>query len=86
MHIPISLIHCFQVIADLELEYPGVYTMDNVILSGTHTHSGPAGYNQYLLLGITCLGYVDEAFVGLVTGITQVLEKKPDAYLNERFT
>ena len=50
----------------------GGFDMDNVILSGTHTHSGPAGYNQYLLLGITCLGYIDEAFQGLVTGIKQV--------------
>lgn len=46
--------------------------MENVILSGTHTHSGPGGYQQYLLLSFTTLGFVDQAYESLVTGITQV--------------
>ena len=29
--------------------YGGLYTDDNVLISGIHTHSGPAGYFQYVL-------------------------------------
>ena len=31
------------VVEELEALYPGVYTEKNVVLSSTHTHSGPAG-------------------------------------------
>jgi neutral ceramidase len=47
----------------------GVYTTDNLSISGTHTHSGPAGYLQYLLYQVTSLGYVDETFQAWVEGI-----------------
>jgi neutral ceramidase len=47
----------------------GVYTMDNVAISGTHTHSGPAGYLQYVLYQVTSLGYVKETFDAWVNGI-----------------
>ena len=56
----------------LQEEFGDLYRMDNVILSGTHTHSGPAGYQQYVLYGVTNLGFIDECFEGLVQGITQV--------------
>ena len=29
--------------------YGSTYTEDNVLISGSHTHSGPAGYFQYTL-------------------------------------
>jgi neutral ceramidase len=31
----------------------GVFTFDNVAISGTHTHSGPAGFIQYILYQVT---------------------------------
>ena len=61
-----------QVIDNLIAEFGGLYTYDNVVLSGTHTHSGPAGYLQYVLLEVTCLGFIDETFDALVQGITEV--------------
>ncbi len=30
----------------------GVYTLENVCISGTHTHSGPAGFLQYTLFQV----------------------------------
>ena len=49
----------------------GVFTQDNVAISGTHSHSGPGGYLQYVLYQTTSLGYVDETFQAWVNGITQ---------------
>ena len=41
----------------------GVYTVDNLCISGTHTHSGPAGFLQYTLFQVTSLGFVNESFL-----------------------
>lgn len=60
----------FTVIDQLQEIYgPSLYSVDNVVLSGTHTHSGPAGYLQYLVYDITGLGFVKETFDALVDGI-----------------
>ncbi|WAQ96262.1 NCSEB-like protein [Mya arenaria] len=46
----------------LEVNYGGKYTERNVCISGTHTHSGPAGFHQYLLFDITSMGFsIDRA-------------------------
>ena len=37
----------------------GIYTAENICISGTHTHSGPAGFLQYTLFQITSWGFVD---------------------------
>jgi neutral ceramidase len=37
---------------------PDVYTNENVLLSGIHTHSGPGGFSWYTLYEVTTLGYV----------------------------
>ncbi len=34
-----------------------MYTHDNVMLSGTHTHSGPAGYSHYPMYDLTSFGF-----------------------------
>lgn len=49
-----------------------MYGEQNVAISGIHTHSGPAGYLQYLLYDITSLGFVRESFDALVDGIVLV--------------
>ena len=48
--------------------FGGLYTDDNVCISGTHTHSGPAGYFQYLLYEVMSLGYCQETLDALVDG------------------
>ncbi|CAH8581510.1 unnamed protein product [Schistosoma turkestanicum] len=49
----------------------GLFTHQNVLISATHTHSGPAGYLQYVLYSFTSLGYVPETFNSLVEGIVK---------------
>ena len=55
-------------IEQLKTKYGDLYTNDNVCISGTHTHSGPAGYFQYLLYEVTSLGFVQETLDSLVDG------------------
>ena len=40
----------------------GLYRHDNVIISATHTHSGPGGYMQYLIYSAATLGFVEDSF------------------------
>lgn len=61
-----------QIIKRLKSKYGDLYNERNVAISGTHTHSGPGGFHQYLLYDITSLGFVNETFVSLVEGIVAV--------------
>jgi neutral ceramidase len=45
--------------------------MNNVIISGTHTHGAPGGFMMHLLYDISILGFVAETKNALVHGITQ---------------
>uniref|UniRef100_A0A4W5MNA8 Neutral ceramidase n=1 Tax=Hucho hucho TaxID=62062 RepID=A0A4W5MNA8_9TELE len=47
---------------------------DNVILSGTHTHSGLGGYFQYTLFMITSKGYIKPSIKAIVNGIVKSIE------------
>merc|ERR1711970_1051580 len=67
------------VLAELEAVYPGMYTEKNVVLSATHTHSGPAGFMQYVLFNIPNLGYVKQTHEGLVEGITRSIALAHDS-------
>lgn len=51
----------------------GIYTAENICISGTHTHSGPAGFLQYTLFQITSWGFVDETFDAWVNGIANAI-------------
>lgn len=42
-------------------------------ISGTHTHSGPAGFLQYVLYQVTSLGYVQETLDAWVNGISSAV-------------
>ena len=46
-----------------------LYREDNVLISATHTHSGPGGYLQYLLYSWVPKGFVDDNFKAIVNGI-----------------
>lgn len=64
----------FSVIRQLQTKYgPHLYSEQNVVLSGTHTHSGPAGYLQYLVYDVTGLGFVPQTFNALVDGIERAI-------------
>jgi len=53
----------------------GVYTMENICISGTHTHSTPGGYAQYVMVQVPSLGYIPETFQALVTGCADAIAK-----------
>ncbi|CAL8074457.1 unnamed protein product [Orchesella dallaii] len=62
----------FRVVEKLnELYVNGPFNPQNVLLSGTHTHSGPGAYLQYLMYGITSLGFYEPSFNAIVDGMVQ---------------
>lgn len=77
----------FTLLSRLQQRYgPNLYTQHNVVLSGTHTHSGPAGYLQYLIYDITGLGFVPQTFDALVDGIERAIVRAHDALRPGRLT
>lgn len=48
------------------------YNVNNVILSGTHTHSGPGGFLMHFLFDISTLGFVRQTFEAYTSGIVKV--------------
>jgi neutral ceramidase len=65
----------FEVVRILEQKFGDKYNSKNVLLSGTHTHSGIAGYIQYAMYGITSLGFNQANFRSIVDGIVQSIER-----------
>lgn len=56
----------------------GVYDHENVMITATHTHSGPGGYFQYLLYIITQKGFIKESLAAIVSGIVKSIVKAHD--------
>lgn len=52
----------------LKSRYGDLYTNENVAISATHTHSGPAGYFQYFLYEVTSEGFVNDSLNVIVEG------------------
>ncbi|KAK6626773.1 hypothetical protein RUM44_009250 [Polyplax serrata] len=61
-----------QVIKNLQKLCGPIYNLDNVIISGTHTHSAPGGFLMYFLFDLPIRGFSTETFRALVNGIVQV--------------
>lgn len=59
------------VIAELKRVYGNIYRFDNVMLSATHTHSGPGGYAYRTLFNITSRGFEKKNYQTIVEGIVQ---------------
>ncbi|KAM8729237.1 neutral ceramidase [Acanthopagrus schlegelii] len=64
-----------EVLQALQVKYGDLYRQDNVVLSGTHTHCGPAGYFQYTLFMITSKGYIKSSIQPLVNGIVKSIDR-----------
>ncbi|KAF9621497.1 hypothetical protein IFM89_021801 [Coptis chinensis] len=60
-----------KVLEKLKSRYGDLYNEDNVAISGTHTHAGPAGYLQYVVYSVTSLGFVQQSFDAIVNAIEQ---------------
>ncbi|KAM4715150.1 neutral ceramidase [Anableps anableps] len=63
-----------EVLQALKEKYGDLYRHDNVVLSGTHTHCGPAGYFQYTLFMLTSKGYIKASMEPLVNGIVKSID------------
>lgn len=60
-----------SVIRKLQRRYNATYNQDNVIISGTHTHSAPGGFLLHLLFDLPSLGFSAQTFGSLVSGIVK---------------
>nr|XP_009482252.1 PREDICTED: neutral ceramidase [Pelecanus crispus] len=63
-----------EVLNRLKSKYGELYRQDNVILSGTHTHSGPGGYFQYTLFWLTSKGLIRPSLDAIVNGIVKSID------------
>lgn len=52
-----------------------LYSIENVLLSGTHTHSGPGGYSHYALYNLSILGFDKQNFECIVNGMVQAIKR-----------
>ena len=57
------------VVERLQGQFGGLYSHENVAVSGTHTHSGPGGFLAYILYQSTSWGFVKETYDAMVDGI-----------------
>mmetsp|Transcript_30521 Transcript_30521/g.48829 ORF Transcript_30521/g.48829 Transcript_30521/m.48829 type:complete len:734 (+) Transcript_30521:106-2307(+) len=62
-----------KVAEKLEKRFPGVYSEENVCISGTHTHSATAGFLQNMLFQVTSLGFVRQSFDAFVDGVVEAI-------------
>jgi neutral ceramidase len=53
----------------LRQRFGGRYTERNVLISGTHTHSGPSGFFQYMLFNLAGSYFVNQTFTAFVDGV-----------------
>ncbi|XP_020517299.1 neutral ceramidase isoform X1 [Amborella trichopoda] len=60
-----------KVLERLKTRYGNVYTQDNVAISGTHTHSAPGGYLQYLLYVLASMGFSPQCFDAMENAIEE---------------
>uniref|UniRef100_A0A6B2E5V5 Neutral ceramidase n=1 Tax=Phlebotomus kandelakii TaxID=1109342 RepID=A0A6B2E5V5_9DIPT len=59
----------------LTKEFGNTYNRNNVLISGTHTHSSPGGFLTHLLYDLPCLGFIKETFNALVIGIAKSISR-----------
>eukprot|EP00057_Strongylocentrotus_purpuratus_P021390 XP_011675864.1 PREDICTED: neutral ceramidase [Strongylocentrotus purpuratus] len=69
-----------EVISRLKTAYGGLYNETNVAISGTHSHSGTAGFLQFVLFDVTSLGFIKETFEVMVAGIVKKQKTERNRY------
>ena len=58
----------------LRLEHPQLKVDEsNVMLTATHTHSGPGGYSHHLLFNLSIGGYAEPIFQAIVDGVCSAI-------------
>ena len=68
-----ALRHKRKVIEALEAENIPL-KMEQLIISGTHTHSGPAGYFEYFTFQIPSAGFIQDAEHSMVEGTVEAIK------------
>jgi neutral ceramidase len=63
------------VLKQLGERYGDLYTHRNVLLSATHTHSGPGGHSHHVLYNLTTLGFHRKTFDALTAGIVEAVRR-----------
>lgn len=61
-----------EVSRQLQEKFGSLYTEENVLISATHTHSGPGGFLQYVLYIMSTQGFNRQNFNIIVSGIVRV--------------
>lgn len=64
-----------EVLTRLTKEYGGLYGLDNVMLTATHTHCGPGGYADHLLYNSNTHGFRPQTFAAIVDGMMLAVER-----------
>lgn len=64
-----------QVINKLKTKYGNLYSEDNVLITATHTHSGPGGFSTYIFYNLTTLGFDSQHFDTIINGIILAIER-----------
>ena len=63
-----------QGLADMGSEY-SIYTKDNVAVTGTHSHSGPGAWLNYLLPQVTTKGFDPASYNAIVQGSLLAIQR-----------
>lgn len=66
-----SLVMTNRVVAELDKLFPGLYSLDNVAISGTHTHSGPSGFLQEVMFLFSGSGWQPATINAMIEGVVQ---------------
>jgi len=62
------------VMQKLQALYGNLYTWENVMISGIHTHAGPAGYSFLAMYDISSFGFHKQNFEVIVNGIVSAIQ------------
>lgn len=64
-----------EVVKRLQSEYGNLYNDENVLISGTHNHSGPGGFSYYYLYNHSMRGFDAHNFECIVSGMMTSIRK-----------
>ncbi len=65
-----------EVVKRLNIRFSGnLFKTENILISGTHTHSGPGGYSHYALYNLSILGFDKQNFEVIVNGIVESVNR-----------
>ncbi|OKJ49515.1 alkaline ceramidase [Streptomyces sp. CB02009] len=67
-----------KVVKRLVQKYGRLYHDGNVLITATHSHSGPGGYAHHLLYNLTTLGFHRKTFDAMVEGIVEAVRQAHD--------